>query len=263
MTVQGRSPHDSVHEAVGAYSLGILDDAEATQFEVHLAGCEYCAAQLDDLAGLGPMLATLADFPGPTGTPEIGQQLATKPSGLLLERLVAEVAEKRAQRRRRGFYLVAAAAALIISGPAVAVVTSEGGSGTKVEAGQSGNRTFTSTAEQAFKGLSDKAEATDSVTKVTAAVGMAQKAWGTQTVLELKNVTGPLKCSLVAVSKTGEKETVSSWSVPEWGYGIEDSADKTARAPLYVQGGAAMDRNEIDHFEIQTFDGERLVEIDA
>ena len=62
------SPGPNEHETVGAYALGILDDAEATAFEAHLASCEWCAQQLDELAGMEPMLAALADLPG-SGTP--------------------------------------------------------------------------------------------------------------------------------------------------------------------------------------------------
>lgn len=47
------SPVPNEHETVGAYALGILDDAEATAFEAHLATCEWCAQQLDELAGDG------------------------------------------------------------------------------------------------------------------------------------------------------------------------------------------------------------------
>ncbi|MFF5722958.1 hypothetical protein [[Kitasatospora] papulosa] len=41
------------------------------------------------------------------------------------------------------------------------------------------------------------------------------------------------------------------------------SAHESAQHPLYVHGGAAMARSDIDHFEVPTFDGERLVAIDA
>jgi hypothetical protein len=94
-------------------------------------------------------------------------------------------------------------------------------------------------------------------------VALERKAWGTGTVLELKNVTGPEKCSLVAVGKNGERETVTSWSVPDWGYGMPDAKTDKARQPLYVQGGAAFEPNEIDHFQVMTFDGKLLVEVDA
>ncbi|CAM5737651.1 hypothetical protein SHIRM173S_06397 [Streptomyces hirsutus] len=122
------SPAPNEHETVGAYALGILDDAEATAFESHLAGCEWCAQQLDELAGMEPMLAALADLPG-TGTPSLGESLSAKPAPRVVEKLVDEVAERRAKKRRRNFYMVAAAGALIVSGPFVAVAANGGGDG--------------------------------------------------------------------------------------------------------------------------------------
>lgn len=67
------SPQEQ-HADVGAYALGLLDDADATRFETHLAGCELCMAELDSLAGLEPLLAEYAaatptparSFPFPT-----------------------------------------------------------------------------------------------------------------------------------------------------------------------------------------------------
>ncbi|MET7488391.1 zf-HC2 domain-containing protein [Streptomyces sp. NPDC005538] len=242
------------HETVGAYALGILDDAEATAFEAHLATCEWCAQQLDELAGMEPMLAALADLPG-SGTPAIGESLSAKPSPRLVERLVDDVGDRRAQKRRRSFYMIAAAAALIIAGP-LAVIAANGGD-------SSGGTQAVATAKTTFDTLSDKVSATDKSTKVTATVAMSKKDWGTLGVVELKNVKGPLKCSLIAVGKNGERETMSSWSVPAWGYGIANATKAEAKAPLYAQGGAALSPNEIDHFEVMTFDGKRLVEVDA
>jgi hypothetical protein len=255
------SPVPNEHETVGAYALGILDDAEATAFETHLASCEWCAQQLDELAGMEPMLAALADLPG-AGTPAIGESLSAKPSPRVVEKLVDEVAERRARKRRRNFYMVAAAGALIVSGPFVAVATSggDGGGG----GGGGDNRTVAANpAKEVFDSTPDKISATDPGTKVSATVALERKAWGTGTVLELKNVTGPEKCSLVAVGKNGERETVTSWSVPDWGYGMPDAKTDKARQPLYVQGGAAFEPNEIDHFQVMTFDGKLLVEVDA
>ena len=120
----GEYAEGSLHEAVGAYALGILDDAEATAFEAHLAGCEACAAELDDLAGMEPMLATLREFPGPAAQP-----LRPVPPGMTTG-LINEVAAQRARRRRRTTCLVAAAAALIVGGPAVAVVATSSDTGT-------------------------------------------------------------------------------------------------------------------------------------
>lgn len=244
------------HETVGAYALGILDDAEATAFEAHLATCEWCAQQLDELAGMEPMLAALADLPG-SGTPAIGESLSARPSPRLVERLVDDVSERRALKRRRSFYLVAAAAALIVGGPLAVMAVNGGG-----DSGQTATP-LAATAKSTFEGMSDKVTNTDASTKVTATVAMAKKDWGTSGVVELKNVKGPLKCSLIAVGKNGERETMSSWSVPAWGYGIANGKTEEAKNPLYAAGGAAFSPNEIDHFEVMTFDGKRLVEVNA
>ncbi|MEU3983655.1 zf-HC2 domain-containing protein [Streptomyces sp. NPDC026672] len=243
------------HETVGAYALGILDDTEATAFEAHLAGCEWCAQQLDELAGMEPMLAALADLPG-AGTPAIGESLSAKPSPRLAEKLVDEVAERRAVKRRRSFFMLAAAAALIAGGP-LAVLAASGGS----DDGRA--NTAVGTAQSAFEAMTDKRSATDASTHVTATVGLEKKAWGTATALQLKNVTGPERCSLIAVGKNGERETVTSWSVPEWGYGIPNAKTEAAKDPLYVHGGAAFAPNQIDHFEVMTFDGKKLVDVKA
>ncbi|GAB2741763.1 anti-sigma U factor RsuA [Streptomyces bullii] len=247
------------HETVGAYALGLLDDAEATAFEMHLASCEWCAQQLDELAGMEPMLAALADLPG-AGTPAIGESLSAKPSPRLVEKLVDEVAERRARKRRRSFYMVAAAGALIVGGPFVAVATSGGGDG---GGGKQGQTLASSPAKDAFESIPDKITGTDPSTKVTASVAVQPKDWGTFGVLELKNLKGPLKCSLIAVGKNGERETLASWSVPKWGYGIPDAKTDKAREPLYVQGSAAFQLNDIDRFEIIDFDGKKLAELDA
>ncbi|MEE1752241.1 anti-sigma factor family protein [Streptomyces sp. SP18CS02] len=264
--------NESVHDAVGAYVLGILDDADATAFEMHLVGCSVCAAHLDEFAGMEPMLAMLAEAPGPAAQPVVlpmpdpvpaaGFSGAPPGSGPpLIDRLVDEVAAKRAQRRRRTRLLVALAAALVIGGPVAAVVTTS-----RDDAGtlQALDPHPTSPAEDAFfHHMQAKVQATDASTKVSATIGMESKGWGTHAVLELKNVKGPLKCNLVAVSKTGEEEVVTSWAVPKWGYGIPDSPDKMAKNPLYIHGGVSMNRSDIDHFEVRTFEGKRLVEVDA
>ncbi|MGI5455272.1 anti-sigma factor family protein [Streptomyces sp. CA-249302] len=250
------SPGPSEHETVGAYALGILDDAEATAFEAHLATCEWCAQQLDELAGMEPMLAALADLPG-SGTPAIGESLSAKPSPRLAEKLVDEVAEKRKVRSRRNFFALAASVALIAGGPLAVWAATSG------DDGGTGNNMAMGPAQAAFQVMTDKKSATDTSTHVSATVAVEKKDWGTHAVLQLKNVKGPLKCSLIAVGKNGERETVTSWAVPNWGYGIPNGKTEEARNPLYVHGGAAFTPNEIDHFEVMTFNGKKLVQVAA
>lgn len=260
-SVQGaQGSGDNIHETVGAYALGILDDAEATQFEMHLATCEWCGQQLDELAGMEPMLAALADLPAAQGTPAIGESLSAKPTTGLADRLVGEVVQHRAKKSRRNFFMLAAGVALIVGGPTAVFATTGGGGDEAPKEGQ----TF-SAAQESFTHMkaSDKVSSTDASTQVSATVGMETKAWGTHAVLELKNVKGPEKCSLIAVGKNGERETVTSWSVPEWGYGIKNAKTEQARNPLYVHGGAAFTPDEIDHFEVLTFSGKKLVSVKA
>lgn len=247
----------SGHDAAGAYVLGILDDAEATAFEAHLAGCARCGAHLDGFAGLEPMLAALAESP-----PEVpgARPVPHVPAPRMLGDLVDEVCAGRARRTRRGRYLIAAAAVLIIGGPVLAVTVS-GGDRPAAEA--AGPRPADPAEDGLFQHMKDKVRAVDPATAVDATIGMEPKAWGTDTVLELKNVKGPQKCRLVAVSKTGEEEVVTSWSVPKWGYGIGGSTHPAATYPLQVHGGAAMARTDIGHFEVRTFDGKRLVSVGA
>ncbi|MFJ7997228.1 anti-sigma factor family protein [Streptomyces sp. NPDC096310] len=277
----GLGDESTVHETVGAYVLGILDDVDASIFEAHLAGCRICAVHLEEFSGMEPMLAMLADNPDPFGSmgppgslasvssispqappPVPLSQLPTpsvsvRPSPQLLDKLVDEVAAKRVKRKRRGLYLVAAAAALIVGGPvAVGVATQGGGSGsTNIEA--------RSTPAKEFGQMTHRVGATDPTTKISGTVAMEEKLYGTLMTLELKNIKGPLKCSLIAVSKTGEQEVATSWSVPKWGYGIPDSTNEDARKPLYIQGSTSMSPSEFDHFEVRSFDGKRLLDIDA
>ncbi|MEW2399596.1 zf-HC2 domain-containing protein [Streptomyces sp. NPDC046862] len=250
-----------IHETVGAYALGILDDAEATQFEAHLATCEWCAQQLDELAGMEPMLAALADLPGAQGTPAIGESLAVKPSQQMSDRLVGEVVQRRSAKKRRSFYMLAAGVALIVGGPTAVFATTDGGddSGRTVQA-QPKNA---NPAKDAFDNLDDKVKATDKSTDVSATVALEPKGWGTSTVLELANVKGPEKCSLIAVGKNGERETATTWAVPPQGYGIKNAKDAKAKDPLYTFGGVSMNTDEIDYFEIATFEGKKLVKIDV
>ena len=252
------SPVPNEHETVGAYALGILDDAEATAFEAHLATCEWCAQQLDELAGMEPMLAALADLPG-SGTPAIGESLSAKPSPRIVNKLVDEVAERRAQKRRRSFYMVAAAAALIIGGPFAAMAAGGGDSGGDKEQ----PRVLASTAKELFESMNDKVSGTDPSTGVSATVAMQTKDWGTSLGLELKGVKGELKCSLIAVTDNGERWTASTWSVGKWGYGLPDGKTPESKKPLYIGGAVAPAQNDIDHFEVVTSDGKKLVEIDA
>ncbi|KPC64827.1 anti-sigma factor family protein [Streptomyces chattanoogensis] len=238
------------HTDVGAYALGVLDAADADRFERHLAGCHHCAAELERLMGMSPMLA---EFRASAPTVET---VTAVPGPGLLEGLLGEVAAARRGRGRRRLYLVAAAAALIIGGPLAALALTGGDP-------QGEPAPPLASAVRAQYAAGEKVTAVDPVTRVSAGVSMAAKPWGTQVVLQLAGVKGPLTCSLVAVGKDGHRQTVTTWAVPEGGYGIKGSTAKWHREPLFAAGGAAFRRGDIDRFEIRTLAGERLAEVNV
>jgi anti-sigma factor RsiW len=220
------------HVDVGAYLLGALDDAEMTRFEEHLAGCEQCGQALDELSGVVPVLAEMRDD---------GIGWVEPPGDAMLDRLLARVAGERRTRRRRRLLAVAAAAVLVIGGPTVAVVaTHEGGS--------------TPAAVSAFP--AEQHSATNHATGVSAVVGVADKGWGTAVDLRLTGVWGPLTCHLEAVSTSGSRQTVATWSVPKAGYGTDAHP-----RPLTVNGATGMHKDTISRFEVRDQNGSLLVSV--
>ncbi|MCL2553972.1 MAG: zf-HC2 domain-containing protein [Actinomycetia bacterium] len=223
------------HVDVGAYLLGALDDAEMTEFEDHLAGCEECGEALDELSGVLPVLEEVR---------QDGVAFAAPPGGdALLDRLLAQVAAERRKRGRRRLAAVAAAAVLVAGGPTVAVLATGGGGGSPAAA-------------PSF--AADRVAASDPATGASAVVGVADKGWGTAVDLRLTGVRGPLTCSLVAVGRDGGGQTVATWSVPDAGYGT--GAQPT---PLTVHGATGLHRNEIRSWEIRTQQGAVLVTVPA
>ncbi|MEV5479913.1 MULTISPECIES: anti-sigma factor family protein [Streptomyces] len=239
------------HTDVGAYALGVLDAADADRFEAHLVGCDRCAAELEQLMRLTPVMA---EFKQSAPTP---QTITAVPGPAMLDGLLDVVTTTRRGRARRRLFLVAAAVVLIVGGP-LATFALKG-----AESPQSPPAPPLANAVRAQYAAGEKVSSVDPDTKVSAGVSMAAKPWGTQVVLELANVKGPLACDLVAVGKDGKRQTVTTWAVPKGGYGIPGSTAKWNREPLYAAGGAALNRGDIDHFEINTLDGKRLAKVNV
>ncbi|MBB1243000.1 zf-HC2 domain-containing protein [Streptomyces durbertensis] len=226
------------HNDVGAYAIGALDAADTARFEEHLAVCQPCANELDELLGLGPLLAEYRE--GAAGG-DVEAALVPQPSSALLDRLLDTVSVERRKRRVRRLVLVAAAVAVLVAGPFAgsALLDREAAGPPDV-------------VQAAFQ-AGEKFRGTDPETKVDATVALTEKRWGTEVAVRLAGVSGPQTCGLVAVGKDGSEQTVTTWAVPEEGYGWEK--------PAYYVGGAAYDPAEIDRFEVRTLDGERLVTV--
>jgi anti-sigma factor RsiW len=265
VTTEQRAPEIDPHVDVAAYALGLLDPAEATAFEEHLAGCAICADELDSMVALEPILAEFGAEPRPPAESEVPtrgrhaaaalppqSRQASGESDATLDALIGRVAESRKRSRLRRMYALAAAIVLIVGGPVVASLITASNHNSNPTA--QGEGTGPTNAPLPITG--EQHSAVNSATGVSATVGLVSLKWGTHVALKLAGVHGPLTCDLVAVSKTGQRQVVATWMVPTPGYGVPGAA-----APLVLYGGAGMKQADIDHFNVETTTGQNLVTI--
>ncbi len=172
------------HRDVGAYALGVLDEAEAFRFEDHLMECPRCAAEVTEF---GPTTRQLMLYR--RATPRFVSPL-TQPGPRMLDRLLAEVATRRRAGRRRMLFALAASVALAVSVPGIAMMARGGGEGPLTVA------------------------ATDARTGVWAQVTTEDEASGSQVELQVKDAAGPRACHLVIIGRDGTEETATSWHGP-------------------------------------------------
>lgn len=221
----------SEHTDVGAYSLGLLEQADREAFEDHLSGCPVCAAELAELSGMAGLLRGIEPVEAPDQEPE--------------QASVTELIRRRATRQRyrarwQGTLAAAAALVLIAGGIAVGIAASP--------------QSKPAVAQLALQGQLHSA--TSPVTGAAGTVGLLTKGWGTQVTLELSKVHGPLKCDLVTVSKTGATQVAMAWMVPAAGYGVPGHP-----APLIIEGGTAIPMKDLTRVDIDVVSGGTLLSI--
>ncbi|MEU8980589.1 zf-HC2 domain-containing protein [Streptomyces sp. NPDC048309] len=168
------------HRDVGAYALGVLDEADAFRFEDHLMECPSCAAHVSEFRPATRQLMLYR-----RATPRSVHPFAA-PGPRLLDRLLGEVAARHRAGRRRWLYAVAASVVFAAGGPAIAIVTAHDPKSTQIAA-------------------------TDTQTGVWAQVTAQDRVWGSQVDVEVKDAAGPRPCQLVVVGKDGSEQTVTSW----------------------------------------------------
>jgi hypothetical protein len=104
-----------VHEDLGAYVLGSLDEQDVARVRAHLAECEQCSAEHAGLAGL-PQLLDLAVVAGSGEDDPLPPAIEER----LLDRFARERPDRRASRRWRPRLVVGGGSAL--AGAALAAV---------------------------------------------------------------------------------------------------------------------------------------------
>ncbi|WP_406089586.1 zf-HC2 domain-containing protein [Streptomyces sp. NBC_01013] len=199
---------------VGAYALGVLGAADTFRFDEHLEGCPLCAGGVVELSGVAAALGRYARLTPPGVAPLV------RAGPGLVRRAVEVVAAARRRTRRRRLAVVAAA---VVLAAGVSFAAPGGGRG------------------------SDRWTGADRGSGMTAVVTAGAREWGADVGLEVSGVPERAVCSLVAVGRDGDEETVATWSSAGPG-----------EAPLRLNGGAALRPGAIARFEVRTTAGRRL-----
>ncbi|MFD4576967.1 zf-HC2 domain-containing protein [Streptomyces sp. NPDC058417] len=173
------------HRDVGAYALGVLDEAEAFRFEDHLMECPQCTAHVTEFGATTRQMMLYRRATPRTVHPFAG------PGPQLLDRLLAEVAARRRRVGRRLLYAVAAAVVVAVGGPVLAMAAGGGGDEPV------------------------RLTATDPKSGVWAQVTTEDRVWGSSVELKVKDGAGPRPCRLVIIGHDGSEQTVTSFTVPD------------------------------------------------
>lgn len=176
---------------------------------------------------------------------------------------VVDLAARREARARRsrltGLWVAAAAAAaaLLVAGAALGGGFSDEKSPSVAQSPD--HHVMPTTPSGALLVTGTRYPAEGEVAGVDGVTGFAateSKGWGSHVAVQLGGVRGPLKCSMIAVGKAGNRETLGSWTVPAKGYGVPGNPD-----PLTFHGGSSMTVEELDRIEVVTFEGKTLLTV--
>jgi Putative zinc-finger len=247
------------HHDVAAYVLGILDEPDEAAFARHLTGCRQCRTEYRELSDLPVLLDQLKVQPRERTGPSPPAVPDGPPLELVLDRFAA------ARRRQRTVtWLAAAAAAVLLVAVPLVVLLPGGNEGSQV----AGPPAMTSSAPAQVPTSDDPTTTAPTVAGarsiegsnpdngISATITVQDEPWGTKIYLELRGITGPRQCQLVAVSRDGYSQVVASWQVPPAGFGVPGS-----ELPLNVEGGVGIDQDAIDRFQVIQENGPDLLEV--
>ncbi|MER6529320.1 zf-HC2 domain-containing protein [Streptomyces sp. NPDC001508] len=189
------------HRDVGAYALGVLDEAEAFRFEDHLMECPSCTAHMTEFGSAARQLMLYR-----RATPRVVHPLA-QPGPRLLDRLLAEVTARHRARRRRLLFGLAASVVFAVAGPGIVAYAGHGTASVRVTA------------------------TTDPDSGVWAQVTSEGEAYGTEVELKVRDGAGPHSCRLVAIGEDGTEQILTSWTVTGHDAGVNTLRGASAMSP--------------------------------
>lgn len=227
----------SMHESVGAYALGLLTPEECDVFEAHLAECDACGAELEELMNVA---VALPHVPADSIAAPVSPAVSTPPPPPAPTSVPAR-RSKRAYALAAGIALIAALGGVIVG----------------QQLGDDGSTPTRQTTTDPLA-IGTVSETRDPQTGVQVRLATSSKGWGTNVAMELSRVAGPLTCSLVAVKADGTTDVAASWKVSPDGYGTTKHPE-----PLVLSGGTSFSEEEIARWEVRTAAGRRLVSLAA
>jgi hypothetical protein len=217
------------HTDVAAYSLGLLNEQERLEFDAHLAGCAACEAELAEFAAMADLFVGIDPVQEPEQQPD---------ESAVVDLLNRQASRQRRRSRQRAW--LAAAACLVLLAGGVLV-----------------GRAVTSQQPLALVAMAGiRHQAVNPASGIKGVVGLTPHAWGTQVILQLSHVHGPLDCELIAVSRSGQRRVMVGWLVPATGYGVPGNP-----ADLLIEGGTSIQMNDLTSIKVQVLNGPTLLNI--
>ena len=253
--------------ALASYALGVLDDADSAELEIHLADCDGCADELADLLPTVSALATVdteefvrTELVTNLELPRRGVVTGRRPRRLG-KRLPLSVAGRQMQVPARVLVLTALVVvglALVMipyaAGPSRADLTGRPSAGASVASAPASGGTSGGTAS------AGRFQATDPATGAHLELTITDAPSGSHLVMSLSQVQGPLHGRVVVFDTNGAYEVLSSLQVPAEGYGTSKHP-----APLESVADTHLPRSRISRVEVQVVDqngaGARLVAV--
>jgi anti-sigma factor RsiW len=230
-----REQHQS--EFLGAYVLGALDEVEAHAVEQHVALCDACRTELDELTELRDVLGEVPPEAFLDGPPDDGD--------LLLHRTLRQVrAEKAAGRGGRTLIVAAASVVAVAIALGGGVLIGKGATSPQVVALPPPTiAPPTTTVVPGTKVVSGSAGGTRLTATVIPAVG-----WVRVNVSVVGLPVGQ-KCQLIVTSKSGQTEVAGSWLVTA----------KGSKSGTNLDGAALIAPDQVKSVEVRNFDGQTFV----
>ena len=225
------SDHDRT--LLGAYALGVLDQAEAMEVSAHLSTCPDCRREVDELGQVRPLLDAVPPEAFLEGPPE---------NDLVLQRALREVRREAPARRNWAPAIIGLVAAVAL---AIAI-----GGGIRIGR-QTASTTVAGAPATTLPSNARTASVTDPTTGATMKVTLVPKAGWVTVTATVSGVPAGTKCLLQVVPRTGDAWLAGSWKVSPQG----------AREGTTLQGSALVDPAAVQSVRVVTAEGKTVVTV--